>query len=431
MTRSALTEYFRSYAERFRLTDHIQFDTRVIKVRKTADHSSTGQWEVFTCPTSQFHGGDRRAGLAISQEDLNRCHREVFDVVLVCSGYFKIPQYPDIPGLDSFPGTVIHSFDYTSGAHFQGKKVLVVGNSFSAGDIACDVSLHTEKAVELSIGKGTWIWPRVLPGGCSTDRGTTRSLLYHTSAETANDRLIANCQRRLDHFGSGINPEQPPKKSPYMMGDDIYLKILTDQVRMQGQLLCLNGSTAEFKGGSKCPGVEAVILATGYTVDTSFVDLDVVFKDGRMELYNRMLPLRENHHTLAFIGFLAGDGSVIPSTELQARYIARLITGKISPPSNEAMKRNIEMLDGFSLERKGKYTYHLPMPRMSDIIAQDIGAYPSLWRVFLRDPILAYRLWFGPIFTAQYRLLGPDSDWDTARAACYRAHDVMSGYTVL
>ena len=426
MTRSALSEYVKSYAEHFQLTSHIQFDTRVIKVRKTHDHSSTGQWEVFTCPTSEFHRGIKRAGLAISQEDLNRCNKEVFDIVLVCSGYFKVPLYPDIPGLDSFPGTVLHSFDYKSGMAFQDKKVLVIGNSFSAGDIACDISLHTDKAVELSIGKGTWILPRALTCGVGNDRFTTRSRLYLTSIETSNKRFISACQSRLDHFGSGINPETAPKKSAYIMGDDIYLKILTDQVRMQDDLLRFNGSTAEFKRGSKSPDIDVVVVATGYTVDTSFVDLDVVFEKGRMELYNRMLPLGEKHHTLAFIGFLAGDGSVIPTTELQARYIARLITGKISPPSRKAMEKNVKMLDRISLERKGKYNYHLTLPRMSDIIAEDVGVYPTLWKVLLRDPVLAYRLWFGPIFTAQFRLLGPDSDWDTARATCYRAHDVMS-----
>ncbi|GFS26085.1 dimethylaniline monooxygenase [N-oxide-forming] [Elysia marginata] len=424
MTRDALGKYYRSYAEHFGLTGHIQYDTRVLKVRKTPDHSSTGQWEVFTCPTSQFHGGDKRCGLAVSEEDLNRCHKEVFDVVLVCSGNFKRPLYPEIPGLHSFPGVVKHSFDYKSGVPYKDKKVLVVGNSFSAGDIATDISLYTEEPVDLSIGKGTWINPRVQHGCLSADRSFSRHLLYGQSEEKVNNFLIARCQKHFDHIGARINPELPPSKSPYMMGDDIYLKILTDQIRFQDRLVRFNGSTAEYKNGVKTSDIDAVVFATGYAVNASFVDLDIVFENGRMELYNRMLPLGEKHCTCIFIGFLGGDGPVGPAVELQARYAARLITGKLQPPSRETMEKNIQAIDSIALRSRGKYSYHLPLFVMGDLVAQDLGVYPSFWRVFVRDPVLAYRIWYGPIFSAQYRLLGPDSDWDKAREMLYRAHQV-------
>ena len=55
-----------------------------------------------------------------------------------------------------------------------------------------------------------------------------------------------------------------------------------------------------------------------------------------------------------------------------------------------------------------------------------MGVYSGFWRVLLRDAVLVHRVWYGPMFSAQYRLLGPDSDWDTSRAACYRAHEVLT-----
>ena len=426
MTRSAVNQYYKSYAEHFQLNQHIQYDTRVIKVRKSPDHELTGKWEVFTCPTSDFHGGDKRVGLAVSQEVLDSCHKEVFDFVLVCSGYFKLPRYPDIPGLDSFPGLVKHSFYYKSGFPYEGKKVMVVGNSFSAGDIANDISLYTDKPVELSIGRGTWICPRVAAGGFSSDRDINRNQLYTESEAATNNRIIANCQRRLDHIGSGINPDVPPTKAPYMMGDDIYLKILTDRIRIKDQLVRFNGSTAEFKSGATTPGLDAVILCTGYSGDISFIDIDVSVDRGRMELYHMMLPVGQKHHTLAFLGFLSGDGAQAQAIELQARYLTRMMTGKLSLPSRKVMKDNVEWIKSFSKLRKGRFHYQVPLLKVCDLIAQDIGAYPSFWRVFLRDPVLAFYVWYGPVFTAQYRLLGPDSDWDAARAVCYRACEVLT-----
>ncbi|GFN74050.1 transposable element tc3 transposase [Plakobranchus ocellatus] len=426
MTREKLSDYYRDYAKYFDLAKHIRYNTRVVRINKTADHAKTGKWEVYTCRTSDFHDGNKRPGLQVSQRDLNLCHVEVFDVVLICSGFFKIPNYPDIPGLESFPGGVHHSFDYRSNKPFEDKQVLVVGNSFSAGDIACDISLVTNKPVELSLGQGTWIQPRVLPGGVSSDRFYSRKKLYNCSAERLNNEMIAMCQMRLDHIGSGINPALPPLNAPYMMGDDIYMKILTDQIRIQGELVGFKGARAEFRNCSISPDIDEVIFATGYSLDTSFLDMDVVLDQGKVELYHMMLPIREVHHTLAFIGFLGGDGPPAPGMELQARYIARLITGKIAPPSKKAMHENVELLAQLSMERKGKYTYHLPLFVISDMIAKDIGVYPYFWRVFFRDPILASRLHKGPIFSAQFRLLGPDSNWDTARATCYRAYDVMT-----
>ena len=425
-TRQAVTDYYRSYAEHFKLNEHIRYNTRVIKVRKTPDHDSTGRWEVFTCPTTAFQGGDKSPGLDASQEDLNRCQKEVFDVVLVCSGYFKTPQYPDIPGLDSFPGHVSHSFHYKSGVPFEGKKVMVVGNSFSSGDIANDIALNTDKVVELSVGKGTWIVPRIAPGGIAFDRTISREILYRANEETINNLMIDACQTRMDHIGSGINPPLPPSRSSFMFGDDIYLKILTDQIRVQDQLERFEGSTAVFKNGERISGIDAVVFATGYTPEASFVDIDLVQDDGRMDLFHMMLPLNEKHHSLAFVGVLSGDSPIGPPTELQSRYMARLITGKMPPPPRKHMEANVKLLNHLAFARKQRYTNFLPLFLVSDLIAKDIGVYPSFWRVFMKDPTLACRVWYGPMFSIHYRLLGPDSDWDTARAASYRAHEVLT-----
>ena len=111
--------------------------------------------------------------------------------------FFKTPRYPNIPGLDSFPGIVKHSFHYKSGVPFEGKKVMVVGNSYSAGDIAVDISLYTDKAVEISVGKGTWILPRVVPGGWLSDRSISRRQLYWANEGTMNNMMIDSHRRDL------------------------------------------------------------------------------------------------------------------------------------------------------------------------------------------------------------------------------------------
>ena len=59
-----------------------------------------------------------------------------FDFVIVATGHFSVPNVPSFPGIDRFPGQVLHSHEFRNGGHFKDKKVLVVGSSLSAEDIA-------------------------------------------------------------------------------------------------------------------------------------------------------------------------------------------------------------------------------------------------------------------------------------------------------
>ena len=44
---------------------------------------------------------------------------------------FDRPFFPQISGLKDFQGEVIHSHDYKSAERFKGKKVIVIGGSFT------------------------------------------------------------------------------------------------------------------------------------------------------------------------------------------------------------------------------------------------------------------------------------------------------------
>ena len=62
--------------------------------------------------------------------------------VIFCTGYANTPRSLVKPGLDSFPGKVIHSSEYKNGSEFNGKKVLVIGFGNSACEIAIDLHEH-------------------------------------------------------------------------------------------------------------------------------------------------------------------------------------------------------------------------------------------------------------------------------------------------
>jgi len=61
---------------------------------------------------------------------------ERFDYVVVASGHYSTPHVPTFPGVERFPGRVMHAHDFRDATEFAGKRLLLIGSSYSAEDIA-------------------------------------------------------------------------------------------------------------------------------------------------------------------------------------------------------------------------------------------------------------------------------------------------------
>lgn len=64
---------------------------------------------------------------------------------MICNGHYFDPYVPSIPGIDTFPGTIMHSHSYRKPEDFSGKSVLILGASASGVDIAIDLSSHATR----------------------------------------------------------------------------------------------------------------------------------------------------------------------------------------------------------------------------------------------------------------------------------------------
>lgn len=51
---------------------------------------------------------------------------EEFDYLMVASGHYSVPFVPYYPGVEKFPGRVMHSHDFRDACEFAGKRLLVV-----------------------------------------------------------------------------------------------------------------------------------------------------------------------------------------------------------------------------------------------------------------------------------------------------------------
>ncbi|WOH82569.1 NAD(P)/FAD-dependent oxidoreductase [Bradyrhizobium sp. BEA-2-5] len=59
--------------------------------------------------------------------------------VVMATGVSGIANVPDIPGLENFSGTVVHSSRYEDGENWTGKRAIVIGTGNSGHDIAQDL----------------------------------------------------------------------------------------------------------------------------------------------------------------------------------------------------------------------------------------------------------------------------------------------------
>ena len=72
---------------------------------------------------------------------------ERFDYVIVASGHYSVPNIPTFAGIEKFPGRVMHAHDFREANEFAGKKLLLVGASYSAEDIAMQCVKYGAKNV--------------------------------------------------------------------------------------------------------------------------------------------------------------------------------------------------------------------------------------------------------------------------------------------
>ena len=116
-------DYLDDYANHFHLRAHIQLNTTITQLKWDGSI-----WQVTTS----------------SGESLR------FDLVLICNGHYRIPRYPDTPGITEWlnSGRAAHAAWYR---HPHGIRktdtVLILGNGPSANDIAADIQVVAKTVI--------------------------------------------------------------------------------------------------------------------------------------------------------------------------------------------------------------------------------------------------------------------------------------------
>jgi len=72
---------------------------------------------------------------------------ETYDYVVVASGHYSVPNVPHFEGIERFCGRVMHAHDFRDANEFKGKRLLLIGASYSAEDIALQCLKYGAKSI--------------------------------------------------------------------------------------------------------------------------------------------------------------------------------------------------------------------------------------------------------------------------------------------
>ena len=120
---------FVRYLERYAEGMDVRFDSTVTVVRRIGDAADRTRWAVSTAGGTTYEAAS----------------------IVMATGYNRIPHVPDLPGLDSFTGSVLHVSDYAGGGQFAGLDVLVVGSGNAAAEAATELSANGAGRVTMAV----------------------------------------------------------------------------------------------------------------------------------------------------------------------------------------------------------------------------------------------------------------------------------------
>lgn len=375
--------YLHRYAEKFGINTHIRLKTRV---REISRNPSGEGWLIG------FTGAD------------GTLHQESYSRVIVATGRCLRPRMPLELGLNRFQGKVSHAFQYAGAEPYAGQKVLVIGCSISALEIASELALSGVKVFSTH-RRQRYILQKFV-AGVPVDQVVfnrfSALVLESLSIRQAMDELkevILSSSGSPEYFGAG-KPSANILEAGITQCQHFLPLVAEGKIESRAWLSGVEGQTVQFSDGNK-EKIDAIICGTGYDLDLPFLNRDIQMRlrmDGEhIDLYK--CTFHPDLPGLAFLGLFELFGPYFPVLELQARWIAYLWSGALPAVSSEQMSKEIS----------GNAT--LPMHTAALLFARAAGVEPEI----AQWPDLARILLFGPMLPMSFRLNGRDSLPDAAQ----------------
>jgi cation diffusion facilitator CzcD-associated flavoprotein CzcO len=286
-----------------------------------------------------------------------------FDHLIMACGFFSQPYLPSIPGLDTFPGTVLHSSAYTDPSVFTDRHVAIIGGSFSSAEVAGDIA-HLVASVHHVTSRPLYIFPKYIPLDVD-DPGSTflpsDFVLYRRSSQPHNQQTQQERWKKTHEYmrsicgdpvglspGSKIDMDMPP----YVAISDLYanyvrsgcIKVHSGRLASISSELTITSDTLSYTLPSN---ITDIIFATGFHPSsastilppTLLSDLDFAKSDTFLPFLLHCETLHSSFRNAGFVGYYRGPFWGI--IELQARWCVGLFSGSLPWPTDDKIREGI------------------------------------------------------------------------------------------
>ena len=349
-------EYLQGYADRFGLLRDgtLELNAEVLSVEKDA---RTGEFIVTVA---------RRAADGSTTKT-----RERFDYVWVCSGQLSAASVPDVRGIRTFPGRVLHSSEYKTPTSFEGKDVLVVGlGSASGSDVAQELS-SVASSVTLSVRTERYIIKRGFANGVAS---AFNRMCLKMPAWLG---VIAYAYLDVYPFVRNVRPGLTDS-------GELLNQFVLQKIRRATVIDCVRDDVVHFVDGTS-KRFDVIIFATGYERRFDFMAENLQPTEGLFE--DCVLP---SEPRVGYILFVLPFGSHWQVAEAQAMYLARVHSGDIPLPSTREMRECAE-----PCPRRGAHARFAEHYRVKYLFILAPHIFPD-FRALLHQPRTLLRIAWSP-----------------------------------
>jgi hypothetical protein len=287
--------YMRSFADAYRLREHIRFDTGVASAVPEG-----GLWKVA------LSTGEVRSYAS-----------------LVCAnGTNWHPVMPSYPGV--FAGEMRHTQTYRSAEELRGKRVLIIGAGNSGADIACDAARTAAKAF-ISVRRGYHFIPKHIFGKPADVFAAEAPPMPRWLEQRVFGVLLRLLNGDVSRYGLP-RPDHRIFETHPILNTQVLHFLAHGDLQAMPDVERFAGRSVHFKDG-RTEEIDLVLCATGYDWGIPYVPKDQFrWKGHRPDLYMAMFS-RENPR-LYVMGFLETNNGAYRMFDDMADLIARAIVAR-------------------------------------------------------------------------------------------------------